>query len=71
MPLIYNQKHTVTKMKFIDLKMIRMLSAPEIYSEAEEILRINKSNIIKAGNEKVEALWNIEEGKFRLIIAKK
>ena len=69
-PVVYNQKHTVIKMKFIDLKIIRMLAGAENYSEAEEILRVNKSNIIHAGNEKVEAILDIEEGKFRLILQK-
>src|SRR6476620_11833112 len=36
---VYKQKHTVAKMKFIDLKMVRMLSSPKILLEAEEILR--------------------------------
>ncbi len=53
--VVYNQKHTIIKMKFIDLKMIRMLAGAENYNEAEEILRVNKLNIITAGNEKVEA----------------
>ncbi|MEP6927605.1 MAG: SNF2-related protein [Ginsengibacter sp.] len=68
--VVYNQKHTVIKMKFIDLKIIRMLAGPENYSEAEEILRVNKSNIINARNEKVEALLDLDEGKFRLILQK-
>jgi non-specific serine/threonine protein kinase len=68
--VVYNQKHTVIKMKFIDLRIIRMLAGPENYNEAEEILRINKSNIISAGNEKVEALLELDEKEFRLIIQK-
>ncbi|RYD70247.1 MAG: helicase SNF2, partial [Sphingobacteriales bacterium] len=34
----YNQRHTVAKMKHIDLKMMRMLSSPAIYQEAENML---------------------------------
>jgi SNF2 family DNA or RNA helicase len=67
---IYNQKHTVIKMKFIDLKTIRMLAGQEIYSEAEEIFRINRSNIINAANEKVEAVLEYGGEKFNLIIQK-
>jgi non-specific serine/threonine protein kinase len=52
---VYNQKHTVAKMKFIDLRMVRMLSSQEIYAEAEALLRSTKANIIKAANERVEA----------------
>ncbi len=69
-PMVYNQKHTVIKMKFIDLKIIRMLAGPENYNDAEEILRINKASIVYAGNEKVEALLDLEAGKFRLILQK-
>lgn len=51
----YNQRHTVAKMKHIDLKMMRMLSSPSIYQEAETLLRSTKANIIKAADERVEA----------------
>src|SRR6478672_8648447 len=44
--VVYNQKHTVVKMKWIDLKIIRMLAGVENYNEAEELLRTNKSTII-------------------------
>jgi non-specific serine/threonine protein kinase len=37
-PATYSQKHTVAKMKFIDLRIVRMLSSEAIYTEAEEIL---------------------------------
>ena len=52
---IYDQKHTVVKIKYVDLKMIRMLTGMENYSAAEEILRKYKCNIVEAANEKVEA----------------
>ena len=67
---IYNQKHTVIKMKFIDLKTIRMLTGQENYTEAEEIFRVNTANITYAGNEKVEALLENDGKKFHLIIQK-
>src|SRR3954465_5862927 len=41
----YDQRHTVAKMKFIDLKSLRLLSSPEVYAEAEQFLRTNKANI--------------------------
>jgi hypothetical protein len=68
--VVYDQKHTVIKMKFIDLKTIRVLAGQENYSEAEEILQVNKLNIIHAANEKVEASIDIEVEKFRLILQK-
>ncbi len=66
----YNQKHTVVKMKQIDLKYMRMLMGQELYDEAEEIFRVNKANIIQASNEKVEAVLELENKEYRLLIQK-
>src|SRR6187397_571919 len=41
----YDQRHTVAKMKFIDLKSLRLLSSPVVFTEAEKFLRTNKANI--------------------------
>jgi SNF2 family DNA or RNA helicase len=67
---VYHQIHTVIKMKFIDLRTIRMLSGQENYDAAEEILRSSKANIINARNEKVEATLEFEKEQFHLIIQK-
>jgi len=67
---VYNQKYTVVKIKFIDLKMIRMLTGMENYTAAEEILRKNKCNIIEAANEKVEATLKIDDKIFHIILQK-
>ncbi len=66
----YNQRHTVAKMKHIELKMIKLLSSPGIYAEAENILRSTKANIIKAADERVEAELIIEGESFPLVIQK-
>ncbi|MEP6846931.1 MAG: SNF2-related protein, partial [Panacibacter sp.] len=66
----YDQRHTVAKMKHIDIKMIKMLSSQEIYEEAEEILRSTKANITKAADERVEAELIYNEGTFPLVIQK-
>jgi non-specific serine/threonine protein kinase len=58
----YNQEHTVVKMKNIDLKAIRLLSSPEIFSEAESIARHHQAAIIRAADECVEATL-VYEGK--------
>ena len=68
--IVYDQKHTVIKMKFIDLKIIRMLAGQENFSEAEKILGINKLNIIYAASEKVEALLRNEGENLRVILQK-
>jgi len=66
----YNQKHTVIKIRFIDLKMIRMLTGMENYTAAEEVLRKNKCNIIEAANEKVEATLDINDKTYHIILQK-
>ena len=66
----YNQRHTVAKMKHIELKMIKLLSSPGIYAEAENILRSTKANIIKAADERVEADLILEGEVFPLVIQK-
>ncbi len=68
--IVYNQKHTIAKMKYIDLKMIRMLAGPKNYEVAEEILRAGKANILQAGNEKIEATIEQNTIKYKLVIQK-
>lgn len=69
-PATYDQKHTVVKMKFIDLRIVRMLGSENIYAEAEEILRSTKVNILKAANEKVEGTLDHGGNVFKLVIQK-
>lgn len=66
----YNQKHTIAKMKNIDLRLIRVLSSPAIYDEAEILLRSTKASILKAENESVHAELVVGNEKFSLIIQK-
>ncbi len=66
----YNQMHSVVKMKNIDLKMIKMLSSPAVFQEAETLLQTNKATIIKAADERVEAELVIGGEKFPLVIQK-
>ncbi|MBS1742352.1 MAG: SNF2 helicase associated domain-containing protein [Bacteroidetes bacterium] len=66
----YNQYHTVAKMKFIDLKTIKMLASPEIYDEAEKILRTTRATILKAEDERVEAELVYNGQTYPLVIQK-
>src|SRR6476619_7402786 len=56
--VMYDQRHTVAKMKTIDLKTVQLLSSPEILSEAEEYLKNNKPVIDSAKEETVKATVN-------------
>ena len=68
--LQYNQLHTVAKMKNIELKVVRVLSSPEIFEEAETALLTNKSKIVVAANERVEAELSYQGETFPLVIQK-
>ncbi|MFY7878430.1 MAG: SNF2-related protein [Lacibacter sp.] len=52
---VYDQRHTVVKMKPIDLKTIRTLTAPAAMNDAERFLRTHKAGILEAGNDCVKA----------------
>ena len=67
---VYNQKHTVAKMKFIDLRMLRVLAMQKNLEIAEEVLRSTKANIVHAANEKVEATLELNKEKFNIVIQK-
>lgn len=67
---IYDQHHTVAKIKNIDLKMIRFFAGMDNYTAAEEILRKTKCSILNAANEKVEAELELDQDKFIIIIQK-
>ncbi len=67
---VYDQKHTVVKMKQLDLKLIRMLSAPENFEIAENHLRSSRSNILEAKDERVVAELEYDDKVFRVVIQK-
>ncbi len=66
----YNQLHTVAKMKFIDLKTIKLLASPDIYDEVDLILRSSKATINKAADERVEATLQHDGQTYPLVIQK-
>ncbi len=68
--IIYNQAHTVVKMKSIDLKTIRLLTSPALFTEAEELLRHNRANIVTAKDERVEARLELEGEVYPLVLQK-
>jgi non-specific serine/threonine protein kinase len=66
----YDQRHTVVKMKQIDLKTIRMLTSPDSYQEAERYLRSNKASILSAQNEQVNAELKLQGQQWSVRILK-
>ena len=64
----YDQKHTIVKMKQLELKTIRMLATAEVCEKAEIFLRTNKANILQAKEEKVEARVDLNGESFPVVI---
>ena len=66
----YDQRHTVVKMKYIDLKILRMLSSPESYQEAEKYLTTQQAEINFAKDEMVKATVKLPESAYQVVIRK-
>lgn len=66
----YDQRHTVAKMKFIDLKSLRLLSSQTVFTEAEKFLRTHKANIEFAKDETVTASVTLDGKTYKVIISK-
>lgn len=67
----YDQKHTVVKMKTIDLKTIKLLSSPEAYQQAEVYLRTKRADIVFAKDETVKAIVNFDDGQSSEVLIRK
>jgi superfamily II DNA or RNA helicase len=66
----YDQQHTVVKMKFIDLKSIRLLCSPETLIEAETWLRTQKAKIANAKDEMVKASVDLDGKLYQVVLRK-
>ncbi|HXO76172.1 MAG TPA: hypothetical protein VN824_13065, partial [Puia sp.] len=66
----YDQRHTVVKMKFIDLKSIRLLCSPQTLADAEKFLRTEKANIEFAKDEVVKASVKLEDQTYQVVLRK-
>jgi len=66
----YDQKHTVVKMKFIDLKTLRLLCSPATFQEAETYLRTQRADIESAQEELVKARVEIDGISYPVVLRK-
>src|SRR5688572_2562115 len=64
----YDQRHTVAKMKTIDLRTIQLLSSHAIVQEAEDYLKDNKPVIESAKEENVKATLKLDGKDYSVII---
>ncbi|HRH60564.1 MAG TPA: DEAD/DEAH box helicase, partial [Chitinophagaceae bacterium] len=68
--LIYDQRHTVIKMKQIELKLIKVLTSQQSLATAENYLRSHKANIAAAKDECVQAELELDNKTYRVLIQK-
>ena len=68
--LSYDQRHTVIKMKQLELKLIKLMTAPQSVAEAENYLRSNKANILEAKDERVVAELEYDNSIYKVVIQK-
>jgi hypothetical protein len=66
----YNQQHTVLKMKFIDLRTIRLLCSSETFEEAEKYLHTKRANVESAKDETVKAHVELAGRSYAVLIRK-
>ncbi len=66
----YDQRHTVIKMKQLELKTIRALTAGQSLEAAENFLRTNSATILSARDERVAAEMEYEGEKFKIVVQK-
>ena len=66
----YDQRHTVVKMKFIDLKTIRLLCSQQTLADAEKYLRTQRARIEYAKDEVVKASVEIEDQVYQVVLRK-
>src|ERR1700748_2503334 len=66
----YDQRHTVVKMKFIDLKSIRVLCSPQTLTDAETYLRTQRAKIEYAKDEVVKASVEMDGQVYQVVLRK-
>ena len=62
----FNQLHTVVRMKSIDLHSLRLFTSNALFEASEQMIKKNTSKIIKAANESVEAIVEVDKEKFEV-----
>ena len=68
--IYYDQEHTVVKMKFIDLKSLRLLCSQQTFGDAEKYLQSENAIIEYAKDETVKATVKIGGKSYKVIIRK-
>jgi Superfamily II DNA/RNA helicases, SNF2 family len=66
----YDQRHTVVKLRNLDLRSLRLLCSNETFNEAERYLQKHKAKIVSAKDETVKAIVTLGEQEYTVVIRK-
>jgi hypothetical protein len=66
----YDQRHTIVRMKFIDMKTLRLLCSPQTFIDAETYLRTQNAKVNYAKDETVKATVDIDGKTYNVVISK-
>lgn len=66
----YDQRHTVVKLRNLDLRSLRTLCSTESFSNAETFLQKKKAKIISARDETVKATLTVNGTEYTVVIRK-
>lgn len=66
----YDQRHTVVKIRNLDIRSIRHLCSPETFNEAEKFLQKKKAKILFAQDETVRAVVALNGTDYKVAIKK-
>ncbi|GAB3006826.1 hypothetical protein GCM10027051_02960 [Niabella terrae] len=66
----YDQRHTVIKLRNLDLRSVRALCSAESFNEAEKFLQKKKAKIISAKDETVKASVLLDDTNWQVVIRK-
>ncbi|MBN9296513.1 MAG: DEAD/DEAH box helicase [Filimonas sp.] len=68
--IVYDQRHTVVKMKQLDQKLIKMLTAPNAVLQAEEFLKKSRAEVVSAKDERILAEVKQDGEVYKVVIQK-
>lgn len=68
--IYYDQRHTVVKLRNLDIRSIRHLCSHEVFNDAEKNLQKKKPKIVQAQDETVKASVEIDGSVYNVVVRK-
>lgn len=68
--MYYDQRHTLVKLRNLDVRSVRHLCSHEVFNEAEKYLQKKKPKILQAKDETVKASVEIDKAEYIVVIRK-